>query len=215
MERVSEIRADIAENAAHVNNKMLLVELREVSRLFAERCERVDKDEFDLEVFERVGIVRVAARAEDAKRIHSLFDCARLIQSTEWKNLKDLSQRKTSGGWLMMDPLSKAEAERLFKENAVLMGGNDGLPVQIAEEFLSEEAINTTKGLRNARGKLYDAWCNGCGQRCEYLTETGFFMAVTLHNVGLLGVPQEDNKQPRLYVISNSERSEKIKRTFA
>lgn len=98
MERVSEIRADIAENAAHVNNKMLLVELREVSRLFAERCERVDKDEFDLEVFERVGIVRVAARAEDAKRIHSLFDCTRLVQAPEWKDLKDLSQRKTSGG---------------------------------------------------------------------------------------------------------------------
>lgn len=115
----------------------------------------------------------------------------------------------------MMDPLSKAEAARLFKENAVLMGGNDGLPVQIAEAFLSEEAIRTTKGLRDAKGKLYDEWYNGHGLRCEYLTETGFFMAVTLHNVGLLGVPQEDNKRPRLYVISNSERSEKIKRTFA
>lgn len=89
------------------------------------------------------------------------------------------------------------------------------MPVQIAETFLSEEVINTTKGLRNAKGKLYDAWCNGCGQCCEYLTETGFFMAVTLHNVGLLGVPQEGNKRSRLYVISNSERSEKIKRTFA
>lgn len=95
MERVSEIRADIAESAAHVNNKMLLVELREVARLFAERCEGIDKDKFDSEVFERVGIVRVAARAEDAKRIHSLFDRARLIDSTEWK---DLCQRKTSGG---------------------------------------------------------------------------------------------------------------------
>ena len=108
-----------------------------------------------------------------------------------------------------MDPLSKAEAERLFNDNAVLMGGSDGLPVQIAEEFLNAEPIDTTKGLRNAAGKLYNSWGNGCGQRCEYLTETGFFMAVTLHNVGLLGVPQEGNKRPRLYVISNNERSEK------
>lgn len=94
MERVNEIRADIAENAAHIDNKTFLVELREVSRLFAERCERANKDDFNLEVWERTGIVRVAARAEDAKRIHSLFDRARLIQSTEWK---DLSQRKTGG----------------------------------------------------------------------------------------------------------------------
>lgn len=89
----------------------------------------------------------------------------------------------------MMDPLSKAEAERLFKENAVLMGGSDGLPVQIAEGFLSAEAIDTTKGLRNAKGKLYNSWCNGRGQCCEYLTETGFFMAVTLYNVSLVGAP--------------------------
>lgn len=103
----------------------------------------------------------------------------------------------------MMDTLNKAEAGRLFKEDAVLMGTSDGLPVQIAGGFLSEEVINTTKGLRNAKGKLYDVWCNGRGQCCEYLTETGFFVAVTLYNVSLVGVP---DCQPETSVIDITTR---------
>lgn len=45
MERVSEIRADIAENAAHINNKILLRDLRAVSQLFVAHCSNDFSDE--------------------------------------------------------------------------------------------------------------------------------------------------------------------------
>ena len=82
------------------------------------------------------------------------------------------------------------------------MGGSDGVPLRTAEKLLGKENIRTIKELRNAKGKLYDIWSNGC-LLCEYLTEAGFYMAVTLHNVGLLGESPEPCQKPRLYVVSN------------
>lgn len=95
----------------------------------------------------------------------------------------------------MMDPINKAEAKKLFEENSVLMGNTDCVPVRTAKELLGAEVVSATMKLVNAGGKYYNIWDDDCSKYCKYLTEAGFFMAVTLHNVKLLGEPIGGSKK--------------------
>ena len=68
MEKVSEIRTDIAENAAHLTNKMLLQDLRAISQLFTAHCSSGLSDED----FYRFSIIKNAIRSKDTDRLRSV-----------------------------------------------------------------------------------------------------------------------------------------------
>ena len=68
MEKVSEIRSEIARNSTRMN-KMLLQDLREVSQIFAAFC---SDDGLSDEEFYRFSIIRNALIAKDADRLRSI-----------------------------------------------------------------------------------------------------------------------------------------------
>jgi hypothetical protein len=68
MEKVSEIRADIAENAAHINNKILLKDLRAVSQLFAAQCSY----DFSDEEFYRCSIIKNAIDTKNTDNLRRI-----------------------------------------------------------------------------------------------------------------------------------------------
>lgn len=89
MERVHEIRAEIARNAALTKNKMFLDELRRVSRLFAYF------DVADEEALDRLGLIRIAVKDGNAQRIHRLLTtCNRASDAREWDAEIAPAQRK-------------------------------------------------------------------------------------------------------------------------
>lgn len=185
MEKVSEIRTDIAENAAHLTNKMLLQDLRAISQLFTAHCSSGLSDED----FYRFSIIKNAINTKNTDSLRRI----EIIVSRSLGGIKPPCAGTKRGGWLMMEQLNKAEARKLFEENAVLIGSTDVLPVQIAKELLGAEVINATLESRDSAGKYYNIWGNDC-KFCKYLTETGFFMAVTRHNIDLLGEPIKGEK---------------------
>lgn len=87
MERVNEIRADIAANASHITNKMLLQDLRAISQLFTTHC----SDGLSDEEFYRFSIIKNAINTKNT-------DSLRRIEVIVSRSLGGLRQRKTSGG---------------------------------------------------------------------------------------------------------------------
>lgn len=68
MEKVSEIRSEIARNSTRMN-KILLRDLREVSRIFAKFC---SDDCLSDEEFYRYSIIKNAILAKDTDRLRSV-----------------------------------------------------------------------------------------------------------------------------------------------
>ena len=89
MEKVGEIRADIAENASHITNKAFLQDLRAISQLFTAQC----SDVLSEEDYYRFSIIRNAISTKNT-------DDLRRIQIIVSRSLGGLRQRKTSGGGL-------------------------------------------------------------------------------------------------------------------
>lgn len=87
--------------------------------------------------------------------------------------------------------LTKAAADNLFHAHAILMGSEDGVPYDIAVDLLGADAVHDAMSLKNAKGGIYNCWAGKRGLSCNYLTQTGFFIAATLYNVSLVGSPVE------------------------
>lgn len=76
--------------------------------------------------------------------------------------------------------LNKAQAEKLFAENAVLLGTQDAVPLtrlcEICGPEAAEYAIKTVKA-----GTDYNVY--GCrGKQIPYVTKSGFLIAVSHMN---------------------------------
>lgn len=96
----------------------------------------------------------------------------------------------TAAEWTTID---QAQAERLFSDNAVLLGKRDVIPAHIAHEILPEEAVTYVRDAAFA-GEYWNAI--GFGSlipgSVEYLTRAGFFAAVSCANALCLWPEQFD-----------------------
>lgn len=68
MEKVKDIRAEIANNAAHTKSKIFLKDLRDISRLYSKYC---TKDGLSDEEFWRFSIIQDAIKAEDVEKLRT------------------------------------------------------------------------------------------------------------------------------------------------
>lgn len=87
------------------------------------------------------------------------------------------------------------EARRIFAKYSALFGENDGIPESTAQYLLGKEAIDFVKKLRtSSTGRLL---LNGFGigdYTASYLTEQGFYTAVSYFNTAALKAADEENK---------------------
>ena len=85
-----------------------------------------------------------------------------------------------------LNKLNKAEAENLFRENAILIGSADVIPEHEAIEILGEESVGYAQYLgRNQKGRFCNAYGIG-SYSALYLTLEGFMCAVTYRNIRIL-----------------------------
>jgi len=76
-----------------------------------------------------------------------------------------------------MEILNKAQADALFRREAVLLGTADAIPEDRAKELFGEDAVKFAVRMGGQ---------NGCGigdYTAMYLTYKGFLAAVSYHNV--------------------------------
>lgn len=85
-----------------------------------------------------------------------------------------------------MNRITKANAEKLYSENAVLVGLKDGIPEDTAKRLLGEESIAFAHRMEKYPGTLCNAYGAG-GYTLKYLTLEGFLTACTYTNVVALG----------------------------
>lgn len=78
--------------------------------------------------------------------------------------------------------ISKAKATQFFTEKAVLFGRVDGVPMQAATELFGSAAVDFAKRQNKADGLTFNGYGNG-DYTAWYLTEYGFYIAATYHNV--------------------------------
>ena len=89
-----------------------------------------------------------------------------------------------------MDKLNRAQAQALFEEKAILIGGGDAIPEQTVVELFGKDAVAHAHTLDKAGG----SYCNAYGvgdYTAPYLTLSGFLRAVTYHNIRKLERPAE------------------------
>ncbi len=90
-----------------------------------------------------------------------------------------------------MEQLNKAQAQALFEEKAILIGGGDAIPEQTVVELFGEAAVAHAHTLDKAGG----SYCNAYGvgdYTAPYLTFSGFLRAVTYHNIRKLESQQKE-----------------------
>ena len=81
--------------------------------------------------------------------------------------------------------LNKDEATRLFYENAVLIGSQDGIPDEAVIALLGEEALDFVVRVHARPSERRVGY--GIGSHTEMcLPLQGFFVAVTHHNITTL-----------------------------
>lgn len=81
-----------------------------------------------------------------------------------------------------MEKLNKAQAQALFEEHAILIGGRDAIPEETAVEFFGEEAVAHAHTLNGQSYELCNVYGIGHYQQ-GYLTLQGFLTACTYSNV--------------------------------
>ena len=84
----------------------------------------------------------------------------------------------------MKETISKEKARQIFNENAVLFGVSDGIPIDTAKKLLGSAAVDFAEKANN-RGNLANGYGIGV-YTAMYLTERGFYLAVTYHNVSCI-----------------------------
>ena len=84
--------------------------------------------------------------------------------------------------------LSKAEAKRLFNENAVYVGTNDILPLETAVNLFGKKPVEFTrqKALEKKAPGQYWNKCYFMGTGFEYLTEAGALLAASYYNLDII-----------------------------
>lgn len=84
----------------------------------------------------------------------------------------------------MKETISKEKARQIFNKNAVLFGVRDGIPVETAKKLLGPAAVDFATKTNNG-GDLANGYGIGV-YTAMYLTERGFYVAVTYHNVSCI-----------------------------
>ncbi len=89
-----------------------------------------------------------------------------------------------------MEKLNKAQAQALFAERAILIGGSDAIPEETVKQLFGDAAVAHAHTLDND-GELCNAY--GIGDyTAPYLTLIGFMRAVTYHNIRTLETEQKE-----------------------
>jgi len=89
-----------------------------------------------------------------------------------------------------MDKLNKAQAQALFEEKAILIGGYDAIPEETVVSLFGEAAVAHAHTLDKTGGEMCNAY--GVGDyTAPYLTLKGFLRAVTYHNIRKLEAERE------------------------
>lgn len=86
---------------------------------------------------------------------------------------------------MITKPITKEEAYQIFKREAVLIGGNDGVPASRAIIYFGKEALEHAESV----GKLKAYNVYSIGERCsfyKYFTLKGIELAATYRNINLL-----------------------------
>lgn len=78
--------------------------------------------------------------------------------------------------------LSRDKTERLFIDNAIMIGDRDVLPMDIAEALLGLEAVEYAG---DGGTDCNEYWLGCKAKSLAYLTKRGFYKAVTYRNVML------------------------------
>lgn len=94
---------------------------------------------------------------------------------------------------MITKPITKEEAYQIFKREAVLIGGNDGVPASRAIIYFGKEALEHAEKV--GKLKAYNAY--GIGERCDfykYFTLKGIELAATYRNINLLLNEEEATK---------------------
>ena len=84
--------------------------------------------------------------------------------------------------------MNKAQAEELFRNNAVLFGDHDGIPMPKAVELLGDKAVQFIAQMER-NGTHPGCYRKGYGNgeyTAMYLSSEGFFAAVTWNNINEL-----------------------------
>lgn len=81
-----------------------------------------------------------------------------------------------------MEQLNKAQAQALFEEKAILIGGGDAIPEQTVAELFGKAAVAHAHTLDQAGGRYCNAYSVG-DYTAKYLTLSGFLRAVTYNNI--------------------------------
>ena len=89
-----------------------------------------------------------------------------------------------------MDKLNRAQAQALFEEKAILIGGGDAIPEETVVELFGEAAVAHAHTLDKAGGNYCNAYEVG-DYTAPYLTVSGFLRAVTYHNIRKLETERE------------------------
>lgn len=92
---------------------------------------------------------------------------------------------------MIQGTINKAQAAKLFAVNAVLFGQANGMPERTATELFGADAVAFAKRQENT-GIAFNGY--GIGDyTAEYLTEYGFYIAATYHNVKRLEALERKN----------------------
>lgn len=90
-----------------------------------------------------------------------------------------------------MDKLNKAQAQALFEEKAILIGGYDAIPGETVVSLFGEAAVAHAHTLDKTGGEMCNAY--GVGDyTAPYLTLKGFLRAVTYHNIRKLETEKKE-----------------------
>lgn len=92
---------------------------------------------------------------------------------------------------MIQGTINKVQAARLFAVNAVLFGQANGMPERTATELFGADAVAFAESQENA-GIAFNGYGIG-SYTARYLTEYGFYIAATYHNVKRLAALEREN----------------------
>ena len=99
--------------------------------------------------------------------------------------------------------LNEEQAETLFYSNAVLINGEDMVPVSCATDLLGATSVAYSRVIaeraikekgESCREQFFTSWNLTDGTGIEFLTQHGFFLVVTYHNIILQAEKENPSK---------------------
>lgn len=90
------------------------------------------------------------------------------------------NSKKIKDECIITGVLNKTETDRLFESEAILVGKSDVMPYETAVRLLGASAVKYA----SKPGEDYNEhWLGNEKDRMRYLYKSGFYKAVTYHNV--------------------------------